>query len=262
MQSYSNDDPSIPKVVLCFSGHDPGGGAGIQADIETISRLGCHAATVLTCLTVQDSVNVYRLLPQIRSDFIEQAATLLADMPVAAFKIGLLGCDEIAGAVSDLLDDYPAIPVILDPILAAGGGKALAGERLLSVIKSRLIAQATLLTPNTPEAMRLTGFDDPEQAGAALLTLGCANILLTGTHEESGEVINRWYSDAGVKSWHWPRLPGSYHGSGCTLAAALAAFLAKGWAIEAALAEAQRFTWQALQAGYRLGRGQYFPKRS
>lgn len=250
-----------PPVVLCLSGHDPTGGAGIQADIETVFRLSCHAASVITCLTVQDSVTVYRLSPQAPEDFLEQAETLLADVPVAAIKIGLLGSAAIAEAVGDILEVHAGIPVVLDPILAAGGGTDLASEQLLTVIKTRLLPLSTVLTPNTPEALRLTGLNDPLQAGPALLEMGCTHVLLTGTHEERGEVINRWYSASGMKSWNWPRLPGSYHGSGCTLAAATAALLAREGAMEEALEQAQHYAWHALQAGYPLGRGQYFPGR-
>ncbi|MEY4195429.1 MAG: hypothetical protein RLZZ226_1797 [Pseudomonadota bacterium] len=259
--------PLPPPVVVCFSGHDPTGGAGVQADIETISRFGCHAASVITCLTVQDSVNVRRLIAQNRDDFSMQAHTLLADLPVAVFKIGLLGDAMIAEAVADVLETYPAVPVVLDPILAAGGGQALAGERLLAVIRTRLIPRTTLLTPNTPEAFRLTGLNDPEQAGQALLAAGCAHVLLTGTHETAAEgqaVINRWFSAEGIRYWQWPRLPHCYHGSGCTLAAAAAACLARRGctALPTVLTEAQQFAWNSLQQGYAIGRGQWFPARS
>jgi hydroxymethylpyrimidine/phosphomethylpyrimidine kinase len=117
------------------------------------------------------------------------------------------------------------------------------------------------LTPNTPEARALTGKADPDVCARELLALGCPNILLTGTHEDGPEVVNRWYSTGGIRSYRWPRLPASYHGSGCTLASAVAAGLARGLDLETSIAEAQRFTWEALNQGARLGRGQYLPNR-
>ncbi len=255
---------ACPPVVVCFSGHDPTGGAGLQADIETLRHFACHPASIITCLTVQDSVNVRRLIPQNRMDFLEQARVLLADLPVSVFKIGLLGDPQIAETVADLLDSHASVPVVLDPVLAAGGGHELANQQLLSIIKTRLIPRTTLLTPNTPEAIRLTGSNDPEQAGWALQAAGCTHVLLTGTHEQETEkrVINRWFSPDGMQSWHWPRLPGCYHGSGCTLATAAAALLARGdRSLEDMLFQAQQFTWHSLSQGYRAGQGQWFPAR-
>jgi hydroxymethylpyrimidine/phosphomethylpyrimidine kinase len=251
-----------PPVVLSLSGHDPTGGAGIQADIETIARLGAYPCTVITALTVQDTGNVRRVLPQPAADFLEQARTLLADMPVAAIKIGLLGSVGIVRAVEEILAETSGVPVVLDPILAAGGGRDLAGGELIAEIKSRLVPRATVITPNTPEARKLTGENDPDGCAQGLLKLGCPNVLLTGAHEDGPDVVNRWYGGAGVVPSRWPRLPGSYHGSGCTLASALAACLARGLPMEAAVREAQKFTWEALSRGWRLGKGQYLPNRS
>lgn len=252
----------LPPVVLCLSGHDPTGGAGIQADIETVIRLGCHPCTVVTALTVQDTRNVARILPQAAQDFLEQALALLDDIPVAAVKIGLLGSTGIARAVAEVLDRAGTVPVVLDPILAAGGGRDLADRELIAEVRHRLIARATIVTPNTPEARRLTGEENPDAAAARILSLGCSNVLLTGGHEDDPEVVNRWYSAAGIESRRWPRLPGSYHGSGCTLAAAVAAGLARGLPIGEAIGEAQRFTFEALDRGMRLGKGQFLPNRA
>ncbi|BBL73071.1 bifunctional hydroxymethylpyrimidine kinase/phosphomethylpyrimidine kinase [Methylomagnum ishizawai] len=251
-----------PPVVLNLSGHDPTGGAGIQADIETQCRLGCHPCTVITALTVQDTHNVLRVLPQAPEAFLEQAKLVLADLPVAAIKIGLLGSVDIAWAVAEVLElAGPGIPVVLDPILAAGGGQDLAGDGLIEAVRTRLLPHCTLTTPNTPEAQRLTGLDEAGAQARALLDLGCRNVLLTGGHEDGPELVNRWYSAQGITGYRWPRLPGTYHGSGCTLAAASAAGLALGLTMEAALREAQGFTWQALSRGFRPGGGQWLPWR-
>ncbi len=251
-----------PPVVLSLSGHDPTGGAGIQADIETLARLGCYPCTVITALTAQDTLNVRRVMPQAAADFLEQARLVLEDMQVSAIKIGLLGSTELVRAVESVLDQAAGVPVVLDPILAAGGGQNLADGEMIAEIKARLIPRATVLTPNIPEARRLAGSGDSASLARELMALGCPNILLTGAHEESPDVVNRWYSAAGVKSYRWPRLPENYHGSGCTLASAVAGCLARGLDMEAAVKEAQGFTWWALNGGYRLGRGQLSPNRT
>ena len=254
--------PSTLPLVLSLSGHDPTGGAGIQADIEVLTRLGCLACTVVTALTVQDTRDVRRILPQPAEDFLEQARILLADMQVAAVKIGLLGSAAIACAVAEILDEVRGVPVVLDPVLAAGGGRSLASDRVIEVLRSSLIPRATVLTPNTPEARALTGTDDADAAALELLALGCPNVLLTGAHEAGPEVVNHWYAAGGRRAYRWPRLPASYHGSGCTLAAAVAAGLARGLDLEASIAVAQRFTWDALRRGVRPGRGQHLPYRA
>jgi hydroxymethylpyrimidine/phosphomethylpyrimidine kinase len=250
-----------PPVVLTLSGHDPTGGAGIQADIETISRFGCHPCSAITALTVQDTHNVCKVLPQKAEDFLEQARTVLEDLPIAAVKIGLLGSVDIVRAVHELLKAADGIPVVLDPILAAGGGASLASGALIEALRQTLIPRATVLTPNSPEARKLTGMEDLDDCARGLLDLGCPNILLTGTHEDDNEVINRLYRTSGTKTYLWPRLPGSYHGSGCTLASAVAALLARDRDIESAASEAQEFTWQALNHGFQLGSGQWLPNR-
>ena len=251
-----------PPVVLSLSGHDPTGGAGIQADIETLVRLGCYPCTVITALTAQDTRDVRRVFPQPAADFLEQARLVFDDLPVAAVKIGLLGSVEIVRAVELALDLAGAVPVVLDPILAAGGGASLADSALVAEVRTRLIPRATVLTPNTPEARKLTGEGDCDARARELLALGCPHVLLTGAHEDCPDVVNRWYSAAGVKSYRWPRLPASYHGSGCTLASAVAACLARGMGMEAAVREAQGFTWGALNNGFRLGKGQFLPNRA
>ncbi|CAL1240466.1 bifunctional hydroxymethylpyrimidine kinase/phosphomethylpyrimidine kinase [Candidatus Methylocalor cossyra] len=250
-------------VVLCLSGHDPTGGAGLQADIETVTRFGCHPCTVPTCLTAQDTRDVQRVLPQAAAEFREQIALVLSDLSIAAIKIGLLGSLEIARAVAEILDGAGGLPVVLDPVLAAGGGRSLADRALAEEIGRRLVPRALVVTPNHPEARALAGMADAEAGARELRARGCPHVLLTGTHGDEGspEVVNRWYRAEGVEVYRWPRLPGSYHGSGCTLAAALAAGLARGWEMETAIRTAQRFTFEALERAWRPGRGQWLPNR-
>ncbi|QFY43870.1 hydroxymethylpyrimidine/phosphomethylpyrimidine kinase [Candidatus Methylospira mobilis] len=261
---------SAPRpIVLCFSGHDPVGGAGVQADIETISRLGCHACTVITALTVQDSADVHSILPLDTTLFLQQARCVIADMHPDAVKIGLLGSADMAASVASLLRELPEIPVVLDPVLAAGGGYELAGETLQNTLVEQLLPLTTVLTPNTYEAARLSGLTgkapDSNACAARLLAHGCRHVLITGTHAPTNAVINRLYSSARTDNehtaWRWDRLPHSYHGSGCTLAAAIAAGLATGLDAEAACEQAQDYTWRALSCGYRPGQGQHLPNR-
>ncbi|BBL69654.1 bifunctional hydroxymethylpyrimidine kinase/phosphomethylpyrimidine kinase [Methylogaea oryzae] len=253
--------PSHPPVVLCLSGHDPSGGAGVQADIETLAALGCHAASVITCLTCQDTRDVRQIIPQQPDDLRRQAETVLADMPVAAIKIGLIGDAAIAETIARLIAAHPDIPVVLDPVLAAGGGASLSNEELLQAIREQLLPLTTLLTPNSLEARVLAGLVDLESCAHWLLARGCRYVLITGSHEDRPDVINTLYSQSLQEPFRWQRLPHEYHGSGCTLAAAVAAYLARGANPMAAAHDAQRYTWQALEGGFRPGRGQYLPRR-
>lgn len=263
--------PTLP-VVLVFAASDPSSGAGIQADLLTLASLGCHPVTALTAVTVQDTLGVASVHPVEAAVVERQARALLEDMPVAAFKIGVLGSVENVEAVAGIVADYPNIPLVLDPVLASGRGDEFADEALRAALKALLLPQCTVLTPNTLEARRLVEEDDADDAGAAtldsdalaarLVELGAAHVLLTGTHAHTPEVINALYSEAGLlRADRWPRLPGSYHGSGCTLASALAACLAEGMAIEAAVQAAQEYTWHTLAHAFRPGMGQFVPDR-
>lgn len=259
--------PPMP-VVMTLAGNDPSGGAGIAADIETLVSLGCHPAPVLTALTVQDTRNVKALLPVAPDQVIAQARAVLDDMPVAAFKIGVIGSADNAVALHTLLTAYPDIPVVLDPILAAGGGAELASAVLIETIQTLLLPLTTVLTPNSAEARRLAPEADTLEACAmALLARGCQYVLITGGHEPTGEVVNTLYGNNRLlETWRWPRLPNHYHGSGCTLAAAIAALLAQSdepcsQSPHAVIYRAQNYTWRSLQAAYRAGRGQLLPNR-
>ena len=260
--------PSLPPIVLSFAASDPTGGAGVQADLLTLASMGCHPLSVITALTVQDTRGVDDLLA-IDSDWVvDQARKLLEDMPVAAFKLGVLGSVENITAIAEILSDYPDVPVILDPVLASGRGDALASEDMINVLRELIIPQTTVLTPNSMEARRLTEEDDDEddpaldECASRLISLGCEYVLITGTHENTPEVINTLYGEEGViRSDRWKRLPGSFHGSGCTLASAIAATMANGLDVPEAVREAQEYTWQALAHGFRPGMGQHLPDR-
>lgn len=257
-----------PPIVLTFAASDPTGGAGMQADLLTLAAMGCHPLSVITAVTVQDSLGVEDFLPMEAEWIADQARAVLEDMPVAAFKIGMLGSVESIAAIAEIVGDYPNIPLILDPVLRSGRGDELASEDMMDALGEMLIPQTTLITPNSMEVRRLAADeengDNPtlDECAARLLSLGCEFVLITGTHENTPQVINTLYGEQGViASLSWPRLPGSYHGSGCTLASAIAAAIAQGMDIVDAVKDAQDFTWHALQAGFRPGMGQFIPDR-
>ncbi len=250
-------------VVLVFAGHDPSGGAGIQADIEVLASHGCHAATVVTALTVQDTRDVSEFTPVEATHVIAQARAVLEDLPVAVIKLGMLGSVDNAAVIHTIIADYPDLPVVFDPVLAAGSGTPLVEPGLTGAIRSLLLPVTRILTPNSLEARALAPeADTPGACAQALLDLGVDYVLVTGSHEHTPEVINRLYhgQDQPV-SFNWERLPHSYHGSGCTLATAIAAQLALGRGSVDAIRMAQAFTWQALQQGFRPGLGQHLPNR-
>lgn len=249
-------------VVLCCSGLDPSGGAGLQADIESIAALGGHAAVVCTALTVQDSQRVYGFEPVAPALIRQQAEAVLADLPVAAVKLGMLGSGAIAQVVAELLAQHPELPVVLDPVLAAHTGGSLARHDLLQGLH-RLLPRATVVTPNTPEARCLAGTDDLPAAVAWFAAQGARHLLLKGGHEPGATLVNRLYAGTSLlRESVVPRLPGEFHGSGCTLAAALAAGLAAGLALPEAVAQAEAFVARALQAADRpRPQGQFLPWR-
>lgn len=255
-------------MVLVFSASDPSAGAGMQADILTLVSLGCHPLSALTALTVQDTVGV-QSVQAVSAEFLEQQArAVLEDMPVAAFKIGMLGSVENVLAVAEIVSDYPDIPLIFDPVLASGRGDELSSEDVISAIREMLLPQTTLLTPNAPEARRLAESDEDEGepsidvCAQRLIEMGAQYVLITGTHENTPQVVNTLYGAEGViRRDQWERLPGSYHGSGCTLASAIAGCIAGGASMEDAVRDAQDYTWQALAAGFRAGMGQFIPDR-
>lgn len=259
----------IPPIVLTFAATDPSGGAGMQADILTIASMGCHPLSVVTAITVQDSSGVEDVQPVDADWVVDQARTVLEDMPVAAFKIGMLGSVENIAGIAEVISDYPDVPLVFDPVLASGRGDELANEDMLDALRELLLPQTTLLTPNSMEARRLivddsNEADDPGLGECAkrILQLGCEYVLITGTHEQTPKVINTLYGEAGLlRSDTWPRLPGIYHGSGCTLSSAIAALLANGLSMEEAVREAQEYTWEALKYGFRPGMGQHIPDR-
>jgi len=247
--------PSAPPLVLTFAASDPTGGAGLQADLLTLAGLGCHPLSVLTAITVQDTRGVQAMHAIDAARVAEQARCVLADVPVAAFKIGVIASAANAAAIASILAEHARLPVVLDPVLASARGDALAAAAVVEAMRAQLLPRTTVLTPNTLEAQALGGV-------AECIALGCKYVLVTGTHADTPEVVNTLYGAEGVlREDRWPRLPASYHGSGCTLAAAIAARLAHGDAVPEAVRAAQDYTWRALERGFRPGAGQHLPWR-
>ena len=252
-------------IVMIFAATDPTGGAGLQADVLTVASLGCHPVSVVTAVTVQDTHGVHGVQPIETRLLVDQARALLAEMPVAAFKLGVLGSAENAAAIAALLAEQPRTPLVLDPVLASGRGDPLASEAAINALREHLFPRTTVLTPNSIEARRLAGTApdaDLDECAARLMARGVAYVLITGAHEAGPEVTNTLYSAAGARHTHkWQRLPGSYHGSGCTLASAIATELARGLPVPDAVRAAQEYTWRTLQAGFQPAKGQLIPDR-
>lgn len=243
----------MSATVLVFAGLDPGGGAGLAADILAIAAQGAHALPVATALTAQDNNRVFEVAP-VESSLVErQAEPLLARCRIDAVKIGIPGngvnAAAIARVVRRLRERDPQLPVVLDPVLASGAGQALGRGDPLAALRP-LLELATIVVPNLPEA-------------GAIGETQCENMLVTGGHADGSMVINRWLRGGlDARTWGWPRLPGEYHGSGCTLAAAIAARLALGDDMEQALARAQAYTHRTLAQAFAIAPGQRIPRRN
>jgi hydroxymethylpyrimidine/phosphomethylpyrimidine kinase len=258
-----------PPIVLSFAAHDPTGGAGMQADILAIASLNCHPLSIATAITIQDTRGVEKVMPLNPEWITDQAGVVLEDMPVHAFKIGLLGSIGIIEAIKDIISSFPHIPVVMDPVLASGRGDVLADEEMIDAICQLLLPHVTLLTPNSLEARRLVQQKntyesnlDLEYCAESLLRMGCKYVLITGTHESTPQVMNTLFTPDGVvRKDEWQRLENNYHGSGCTLASAIAASLAHGFSMSESVVRAQDYTLRTLQAGFRPGKGQYIPNR-
>jgi len=233
-------------TVLVFAGLDPSGGAGLAADIAAIAAMGAHALPVATALTVQDNERVFDVAPVDTALVVRQAEALIGRVAIDAVKIGIPGNRANAIAIAALAGRL-RVPVVLDPVLASGHGDALGQGDAIAAIAA-LSGVATLVVPNLPEA-------------AALGVLPCPHVLLTGGHGEGDVVVNRWRHDGIEHAWQWPRLAGQFHGSGCTLAAAIAARLAQGDTMFDALDRAQAFCHQALAQSFAIAPGQRIPRR-
>jgi hydroxymethylpyrimidine/phosphomethylpyrimidine kinase len=248
--------------LLVVAGSDSGGGAGIEADIKTATALGAYAATAITALTVQNTLGLERVMP-VPPDFVAQAmAAVLRDIGADAVKTGMLVDAATVGAVADALEKFaPGIPLIVDPVMVSSSGTRLLSEDAIDVLKRRLIARAAVVTPNLPEAEILSGrriesLSAMEDAASALRKLGSRVVVITGGHF-AGATVRDVICDAdGIQVLEAPRLDGnSTHGTGCTFASAVAAGIAQGMAVRAAIARAQAFVREAIRTAPGFGRG-------
>lgn len=258
-----------PPVVLTFAAADPSGGAGLQADLLTLSSMGVHALSVVTAITVQDTAGVDAVSPVDAEWVADQARLLLEDMTVQAFKVGYGGSIENIAAIAEIVSDYPDVPLILDPVALSPRTEESGAEDLVAALRDLLVPQSTVVTPSGLEVRRLAqeDADEPddasvEECAARLIQLGAEYVLVTGTHENTPQVVNTLYGAQGiVRQDKWDRLPGRFHGAGCTLASAIAAALANGLDLAEAVHDAQEYTWQTLAAGFRPGMGRLLPDR-
>ncbi len=256
-----------PPIVLSFAASDPTGGAGLQADLLTLGAMGCHAFSVVTAVTAQDTRGVEAFLPVDAAWVVAQARCVLEDAEVSAFKLGVLGSAQNVTAIAEIIAEHPDIPLVLDPVLASGRGDLLAGDDIVAAMCAHILPRTSVVTPNSIEARRLAAGAEAhepalEECARRLIALGCGYVLVTGTHEPGAEVTNTLYDRGGiVRADRWQRLPQTYHGSGCTLASAIAAGLAKGSSMSEAVGMAQAYTWQTLAHGFRPGAGQHLPDR-
>lgn len=260
---------SSPRVVLSFSPSDPTAGSGLQADVLTAAALGVYPLSVLTGYSVQDSSRA-EASQAMEGDWVaDQARALLEDIPVHAFKVGAVASPENAAEVADVLTDYPDVPVVCCPSLPAFTDQ-MAEEEMIGALCELLVPLSTVLVIDNELALRFASdeeeLQESELTGAEcarrLIEFGASHVLLTGTSQPGPQIVNTLYGDGGVlRADAWERLPGGVRGSGDTLSAALAAFLAQGMELSAAVHAAQAYAWQTLAQGWRLGMGHGLPNR-
>lgn len=242
--------------VLTIAGSDSGAGAGIQADIKTISALGCYAASAITCITAQNTIGVQAIEPLSVNIIRAQIESVLSDIGVDAIKIGMLGSAEIANSVADMLRGV-SVPIVLDPVLVATSGDKLTKEDAKEVILDRLMPICTIITPNISEAEQLSGYSD-SRAWDILNKRGAKALLLKGGHGSGDILVDTLYTADGVCKYINERIDTpNTHGTGCSLSSAIASMLAQGQEIEPSVAAAIKYVHKAIAtaADYRLGSG-------
>jgi hydroxymethylpyrimidine/phosphomethylpyrimidine kinase len=247
--------------VLVLAGSDSGGGAGIQADIKTVTALGGYAATAITAITVQNTLGVTAAQALAPDLVAAQARAVLEDIGADAIKTGMLGDVATVEVVAKVLDSASRVPAVIDPVMVAKGGEALLVPEAIEAVRSLLIPRAALLTPNAPEAETLTGLtvattDDLRRAGEALLRLGARAVLMKGGHIAGDRVVDLLITPQGETAFEGERIDTRHtHGTGCTLASACAAGLAQGMDLTAAVARAWNYVHEAMLRAPGFGAG-------
>ena len=258
---FNRRAPYPRGAVLTVAGSDSGGGAGIQGDLKTIALLGSYGASALTALTAQNTRGVASIHPVPPEFLAEQLEAVLSDLPIDVVKIGMLCSPENAGVLAESLSAHHVRMTVLDPVMSAKGGAALLADEALTVLKQRLIPLCYLLTPNIPEAERLTGLTITDQAGMelaarALHLMGARNVLVKGGHLSEGVVTDILFDGGGFTRFSAPRtLSRNTHGTGCALASAIASFLAQGEPLPGAVLRAKLFITRAIKYAHPLGKG-------
>jgi len=246
--------------VLIIAGSDSGGGAGVQADIKTVTMLGGYAATAVTAITVQNTLGVTGVHPIPLDVVAAQARVVLSDIGADAIKTGMLGSAAAVETVAALLDEA-AVPAVVDPVMIAKGGASLLDQSAIAAVKALMIPRATLLTPNAPEAEALTGLtvanlDGQRRAGEALLAAGAKAVLMKGGHVPGERVIDLLITSRGETLLEGERFETRHtHGTGCTLASACAVGIAQGLSLEDAVARAWAYVAEAIRRAPGLGQG-------
>ena len=251
-------------TVLCFSGLDPSGGAGIQADIEAIGQSGAHAAIACTALTIQNSQQVFGFEASSKELLLAQANAVVGDLPIKAIKSGMLGTTDNIAALAEFLCEHPDYLYVLDPVLVANSGGSLGNQETLVKAFIELIPLATIITPNTVELRALTAEQDIEKATAKLFEMGAQAVLVKGGHEDTPDYIRNalYVNGEMIAESKCPRLEGEYHGSGCSLASFIAGRLALGDPLKIAVQHAETWLFGVLKnAETPIEGGQKIPKR-
>ncbi|MDB6061682.1 MAG: hypothetical protein JWM78_1785 [Verrucomicrobiaceae bacterium] len=246
-------------VLLTVNSHDPSGGAGVVADVETANSLGCHCVSAITALNVRDTQNLKDRQSTGTPLLIEQMRAALEDSSVTAIKIGDIATVAQAEAVHTILGEYRDIPVVLDPVLHHGADDGDVDE----AIRILLFPRATISVLSVPHVKQLSTCGDSLGASVQeLLEFGCPQLLVTVAAQEPNKIINRLFSTRGVdREYTWDAFSKQFHGAGSTLSAAITAYLAHGFDLQEALQQGQQFTWQAMERALRVGMGGLIPDR-
>ena len=244
-------------IVLVIGGHDPTGGAGVQKDIETITSLNCHAVSLITCLTSQNTENFSSVNPVNPNEFAKQAKSLFSDVSIDVIKIGAIGSLKIAEKISDLLNYFKKITVVLDPVIKTSSGGTLINKEAIEGLKSLLFPKSFLITPNLNEAKSLSGKKDLKKALEVLFSFSPKYILMKDIEKSQKNITNNLYSKKKLLNrWSNPRIEGKFHGTGCTLASSIASFIARSENIQDSIDLGQQFTFQSIKNAIEIGEGQ------
>jgi len=248
--------------ILVIGGHDPSGGAGIQADIETINNLGAHASSLITCHTVQNTQSMIEHYQSEISVFRKQANALLTDINFSAIKIGAITNIGILKEVINIIHRLPELPVVYDPVLAASQGSEFIGEKLKEDILNNLLPFISVLTPNKTELLFLAKENSIAKASEFLLQTGCKTIFLTTTDDSDNKIIKHELLSKHIKrTYECKRIKGDFHGTGCTLSSAIATYITSEDDIETVISHAQDYTYSTINTAKKVGTGQLIPNR-